>query len=90
MREEAVRLSKFNFGPEMLQTIGYIYARVGAKVRGGMGGRFTLQCSSNLCASKPCQEQGGPTLSLTVTLAPPACPPQLPLPSPFPPIPGAL
>jgi hypothetical protein len=34
MREEAVRLSKFNFGPEMLQTIGYVYARVGAKVVG--------------------------------------------------------
>lgn len=32
MREEASRLSKASFGPEMLQAIGYMYSRLGAKV----------------------------------------------------------
>jgi hypothetical protein len=33
MREEATRLAKCQFGPEMLQTVGYMYSRLGAKVR---------------------------------------------------------
>ena len=34
-RAEANRLSKVNFGPEMLQTVGYMYSRAGAKVGPG-------------------------------------------------------